>query len=161
VFSISEKLLLNVEGLNDARTPLADFFSILLEHRSLTPARLFKEERALRKGLVAPVGDLLAMRLQALEDLPTPRFDYSAESFDILVARRHQSTSIFLPLHKSLLQLALARRRKLFGTLLQTARAGRTVRRVGAQLFDLGFALQPGSLQRKRIQPRHNRSFNT
>jgi hypothetical protein len=27
----SEKLLLNVEGLNDARTPLADFFSILLE----------------------------------------------------------------------------------------------------------------------------------
>ena len=27
----SEKLLLNVEGLNDARTKLADFFSILLE----------------------------------------------------------------------------------------------------------------------------------
>ena len=30
----SEKPLLNVEGLNDARTPLADFFSILIEiHR--------------------------------------------------------------------------------------------------------------------------------
>jgi hypothetical protein len=27
---ISEKLLLNVEDLNDARTPLADFFSMLL-----------------------------------------------------------------------------------------------------------------------------------
>jgi hypothetical protein len=25
------EVLLNVEGLNDARTPLADFFSILLE----------------------------------------------------------------------------------------------------------------------------------
>jgi hypothetical protein len=31
VLSTSEKLLLNVEGLNDARTLLADFFSILLE----------------------------------------------------------------------------------------------------------------------------------
>ena len=29
-FPTSEKLLLNVEGLNDARTKLADFFSILL-----------------------------------------------------------------------------------------------------------------------------------
>ena len=28
-----EKLLFNVEGLNDARTKLADFFSILLEAR--------------------------------------------------------------------------------------------------------------------------------
>ncbi len=27
----SEKLLLNVEGLNDARTTLADFFRILLD----------------------------------------------------------------------------------------------------------------------------------
>ena len=32
MFPISEKLLLNVEPLNDARTPLADFFSILLEN---------------------------------------------------------------------------------------------------------------------------------
>jgi hypothetical protein len=32
VFPISEKLLLNVKPLNDARTPLADFFSILLEN---------------------------------------------------------------------------------------------------------------------------------
>jgi hypothetical protein len=31
VLSTSEKLLLNVEGLIDARTTLADFFSILLE----------------------------------------------------------------------------------------------------------------------------------
>jgi len=30
VFPISEKLLLNVEGLDDARTKLAAFFSILL-----------------------------------------------------------------------------------------------------------------------------------
>jgi len=30
-FRTSEKLLLNVEGLNDARTMLADFFSILLD----------------------------------------------------------------------------------------------------------------------------------
>jgi len=30
VLPASEKLLLNVEGLNDARTPLAGFFSILL-----------------------------------------------------------------------------------------------------------------------------------
>jgi hypothetical protein len=30
VFPISEKLFLNLEGLNDARTLLADFFSILL-----------------------------------------------------------------------------------------------------------------------------------
>jgi hypothetical protein len=30
VLLISEKLLLNVEDLNDARTPLADFFSMLL-----------------------------------------------------------------------------------------------------------------------------------
>ena len=30
VLPISEKLLLGVEGLNDARTLLADFFSILL-----------------------------------------------------------------------------------------------------------------------------------
>jgi len=30
----SEELLFNVEGLNDARTPLADFFSILLEDDS-------------------------------------------------------------------------------------------------------------------------------
>ena len=29
VLPASEKLLLNVEGLNDARTPLAGFFSIL------------------------------------------------------------------------------------------------------------------------------------
>jgi len=29
VFPISERLLLNVEGLNDARTKLADFFSVL------------------------------------------------------------------------------------------------------------------------------------
>jgi hypothetical protein len=32
VFPISEKLLLNVKPLNDARTPRADFFSILLEN---------------------------------------------------------------------------------------------------------------------------------
>ena len=31
VFPISEKLLLNVEGLNDARTKLAGFFSVLLD----------------------------------------------------------------------------------------------------------------------------------
>jgi hypothetical protein len=31
VFPTSEKLLLNVEGLNDARISLADLFSILLE----------------------------------------------------------------------------------------------------------------------------------
>jgi hypothetical protein len=30
VLPISEKLLLDVEPLSDARTPLADFFSILL-----------------------------------------------------------------------------------------------------------------------------------
>jgi hypothetical protein len=30
-FPTSEKLLLNVKGLNDARTRLADFFSILLD----------------------------------------------------------------------------------------------------------------------------------
>jgi hypothetical protein len=29
VFLISERLFLNVEGLNDARTKLADFFSVL------------------------------------------------------------------------------------------------------------------------------------
>ena len=50
-----------VEDLNDARTPLADFFSILLERLSLTPTRLFEEECALRKGLVASVGDLLGI----------------------------------------------------------------------------------------------------
>jgi hypothetical protein len=32
VLPTSEKLLLNVEPLSDARTPLADFFSILLEY---------------------------------------------------------------------------------------------------------------------------------
>jgi hypothetical protein len=53
-----------------------------------------------------------------LEDLTAPRFDFAAESFDILVARRHQSASIFLPFDKSLVQLALAQRRKLFDTLL-------------------------------------------
>ena len=31
MFPISEKILLSVEDLNDARTMLADFFSILLE----------------------------------------------------------------------------------------------------------------------------------
>ena len=46
------------------------------------------------------------MRLEALEYLPAPRFDRSAELFHILVTRRHQSISIFLPLHKPLLQLA-------------------------------------------------------
>jgi hypothetical protein len=96
-----------------------------------------------------------------LEDLTAPRFDFAAESLDILVARRHQSASIFLPFDKPLVQLALAQRRKLFDTLLQTARAGRAVWRVGAQLFYVCFALQPGSLQRKRIQPRHNWSFST
>ena len=50
-----------VEDLNDARTPLADFFSILLERLSLTPTRLFEEECALRKGLIASVGDLLGI----------------------------------------------------------------------------------------------------
>jgi len=37
VFPISEKLLLNVEGLDDARTPLADFFSILLSELCARP----------------------------------------------------------------------------------------------------------------------------
>jgi hypothetical protein len=31
VFPISEEVCLNVEPLSDARTPLADFFSILLQ----------------------------------------------------------------------------------------------------------------------------------
>jgi hypothetical protein len=35
VLPISEKLLLNVEGLNDARTLLADFFSSLLEENGV------------------------------------------------------------------------------------------------------------------------------
>ncbi|MEO8340386.1 MAG: hypothetical protein ABI604_11825 [Nitrospirota bacterium] len=78
----------------------------------------------------------------------------------ILVARRHQPTSIFFPLHKPLVQLTLAEWRELLGTLLQTARADRTVRRVVAQLFDLGFAFQTGSQQGTRIQPRYNWSFN-
>ena len=34
VFPTSENLFRYVEGLNDARTPLADFFSILLESQS-------------------------------------------------------------------------------------------------------------------------------
>ncbi len=34
VLPTSEKPLLNVEGLNDARTKLANFFSILLEFRN-------------------------------------------------------------------------------------------------------------------------------
>ena len=85
----------------------------------------------------------------------------SPKSFEILVARRHQSVSILLPLYKPLVQLALAQRRELFGTLLQTARAGRTVGRIGTQLIDVRFALQPGSLRRTRIQPRHNRSYSS
>ena len=101
------------------------------------------------------------MRLETLEDLPASTFACSAKPFGILVARRHQPTPIFFPLHKPLVQLALAQRRKLFCTLFQTARAGRTVRRAEAQLFYVRFALQPGSLQDTRIQPRHDRSFNT
>jgi hypothetical protein len=37
VFPISEKLLLNVEGLDDAKTRLADFFSILLSELCARP----------------------------------------------------------------------------------------------------------------------------
>jgi hypothetical protein len=44
-----------VEDFDEPRTKLADVFSILLERRSLTPVRLFEEERALWKGLVASV----------------------------------------------------------------------------------------------------------
>jgi hypothetical protein len=41
VVLISEDLFLNVEGLNDARTPLAGFFSFLLEDsQGPVPARL-------------------------------------------------------------------------------------------------------------------------
>jgi hypothetical protein len=40
---------------------LVDFFSILPERLSLTPTRLFEEECALRKGLIASVGDLLGI----------------------------------------------------------------------------------------------------
>jgi hypothetical protein len=39
VLPASEKLLLNVEGLNDARTTLADFFSVLLIVRWFEVAR--------------------------------------------------------------------------------------------------------------------------
>ena len=46
---------------SDARTLLVDFFSILPERLSLTPTRLFEEECALRKGLIASVGDLLGI----------------------------------------------------------------------------------------------------
>ena len=42
VLPISEKLLLNVEDLNDARTPLADIFSILLEEIADQLHRLFR-----------------------------------------------------------------------------------------------------------------------
>ena len=78
------------------------------ERLRIRPLRLFEVEHAFRKGLVASVGELLGMRLQTLEDLPASRFECSAEPFNILVARGHQSTSIFPPLHKPLVQLALA-----------------------------------------------------
>jgi hypothetical protein len=42
VLPISEKLLLNVEDLNEARTPLADIFSILLEEIADQLHRLFR-----------------------------------------------------------------------------------------------------------------------
>jgi hypothetical protein len=50
VFPISEKFLLNGEPLSEARTPLTDFFSILLEVRLLRrirrrSRRLFPEVR--------------------------------------------------------------------------------------------------------------------
>ena len=48
---------------NNGLLMLAGFFSILPECLSLTPTRLLEEERVLRKGLVASVGDFLAMRL--------------------------------------------------------------------------------------------------
>jgi len=100
------------------------------------------------------------MRSEALEDVSTPTFGCPAEPFDILVACRHQSALITLPLDKSFLQLALTQWWKLFGTLLQTAPADRTVLRVGTQLFYFRFALQPGSLKCMSIQPRHHWSVN-
>jgi len=60
VLPTSEKLLLNVEGLNDARTKLADFFSILLTRN--IHSRVAKHRRNHWRAHVPAGGILVPVR---------------------------------------------------------------------------------------------------
>ncbi len=72
VFPISEKLLLNVEPLSDARTMLADFFSILLDHRENTS----QAAHLLPPGLAGPAAQAIQGPGNGMASTAACRFPY-------------------------------------------------------------------------------------